>query len=149
MFSYITVHNWNLTNRKYDGLFTRAISSMAMHLSITDSHVTQVLFGWRSFATDPKMVVLQPAIEVGIESLEKYYNQTDNSPVYIVSMCECRSMFCAPSLITCRPKSMYQGRVLQGSMVRRRSKTSACHDGASCQYQYIFIIVCVSVLTQT
>lgn len=34
------------------------------------------------------MIELWPAIEAGIESLEKYYNKTDDSPVHIVSMCK-------------------------------------------------------------
>ncbi|KAG0703363.1 hypothetical protein DFH29DRAFT_874486 [Suillus ampliporus] len=41
---------------------------------------------WHSFAADPKMMILQPALEAGIKSLKKYYNKTDNSPVHIVSM---------------------------------------------------------------
>ncbi|KAG1869099.1 ribonuclease H-like domain-containing protein [Suillus tomentosus] len=41
---------------------------------------------WHSFAADPNMAVLRPALEAGIESLKKYYNKTDNSPVHIVSM---------------------------------------------------------------
>ena len=35
------------------------------------------------------MIELWPAIEAGIDSLEKYYNKMDDSPVHIVSMCKC------------------------------------------------------------
>jgi len=42
---------------------------------------------WRECAADPDMAVFWAAIEAGIESLEKYYNKTENSPVHIVSMC--------------------------------------------------------------
>ena len=41
---------------------------------------------WKEFANDLTMIKLWPAIEVGIESLKKYYNKTDDSPVHIVSM---------------------------------------------------------------
>ena len=43
---------------------------------------------WKGFATDPNMLQLWPAIEAGLESLEKYYNKTDDSPVHIVSVCK-------------------------------------------------------------
>jgi hypothetical protein len=43
---------------------------------------------WKEFAADPNMFQLWPAIEAGLESLEKYYNKTDDSPVHIVSMCK-------------------------------------------------------------
>ena len=43
---------------------------------------------WQGFPNDPEMAALWPAIKAGIESLEKYYNKTDNSPARIVSMCE-------------------------------------------------------------
>ncbi|KAG2047479.1 hypothetical protein BDR06DRAFT_976714 [Suillus hirtellus] len=38
------------------------------------------------FAADPKMAVLWLALKAGIESLKKYYNKMDNSPVHIISM---------------------------------------------------------------
>jgi|SRR5882762_1287581 len=44
---------------------------------------------WKEFANDPTMIELWPAIEAGIESLKKYYNKTDDSPVHIVLMCKC------------------------------------------------------------
>ncbi|KZP32734.1 hypothetical protein FIBSPDRAFT_722512, partial [Athelia psychrophila] len=43
---------------------------------------------WRELSLLPEFRDLWPALEAGIESLEKYYNKTDASPVYIVSMCE-------------------------------------------------------------
>jgi len=42
---------------------------------------------WQKFSEDTKMAALRLAINAGIESLEKYYNKTDNSPAHIVSMC--------------------------------------------------------------
>ena len=42
---------------------------------------------WWDFAKYPEMVTLWPAIEAGIEILEKYYNKTKNSTAHIVSMC--------------------------------------------------------------
>jgi len=36
----------------------------------------------------PTMIKLWPAIEASIESLEKYYNKIDDSPIHIVSMCK-------------------------------------------------------------
>lgn len=44
---------------------------------------------WKDFAADLKMFQLWSAIEAGLESLKKYYNKTDDSPVHIVSMCTC------------------------------------------------------------
>jgi hypothetical protein len=48
----------------------------------------ELLAEWRVFSHDPRMIALWPAIEAGIESLEKYYNKTDNSPAHIISTCE-------------------------------------------------------------
>jgi hypothetical protein len=42
---------------------------------------------WQEYANTPEMAMFRPALEAAIESLKKYYNKTDNSPVHIVSMC--------------------------------------------------------------
>ena len=51
---------------------------------------------WCAFAEADEMAVLQPAIYMGIKSLEKYYNKSDNSPVHIISMCEQANILCWP-----------------------------------------------------
>jgi hypothetical protein len=47
----------------------------------------QFIAKWQQYASDPDFVTFWPAIEAAIDSLEKYYNKSDNSPVHIVSMC--------------------------------------------------------------
>jgi hypothetical protein len=54
---------------------------------------------WRAFAETDKMASLQPAIYAGIESLEKYYNKSDNSPIHIISMCE-QANICTCALLS-------------------------------------------------
>src|ERR1700674_2757151 len=39
---------------------------------------------WKEFANNPTMIELWPAIKARIESLKKYYNKTDGSPIHIV-----------------------------------------------------------------
>jgi regulator of sigma D len=48
----------------------------------------QFLAKWRQYANDPDMSEFWPALEAAIESVQKYYNKSDNSPVNIVSLCK-------------------------------------------------------------
>jgi hypothetical protein len=71
--------------------------------------------------------VLRPAISAGIESLEKYYNKTDNSPAHIVSMCPLHRLFHLTKtniLSLCRSQSLYQRRILYNCMDRRGATAS-------------------------
>ena len=53
---------------------------------------------WCAFAKADEMAVLQPAIYAGIESLEKSYNKSNNSPIHIISMCEQANICACPLL---------------------------------------------------
>jgi hypothetical protein len=52
----------------------------------------QFLSRWRQYALDLDMIEFWPALEAAIESVEKYYNKSDNSPVNIVSLCTFSSL---------------------------------------------------------
>lgn len=42
---------------------------------------------WREKASNPRYSEIKDAINAGLNTLYKYYNKTDTSPVYIVSLC--------------------------------------------------------------
>ena len=42
---------------------------------------------WREKASNPRYKDIKNAINAGLNTLYKYYNKTDASPVYIVSLC--------------------------------------------------------------
>jgi hypothetical protein len=90
---------------------------------------------WRALAEDPKMAILELAINAGIESVEKYYNKTDNSPAHIVSMCSLHLTIhiCFPLELNLGPRSQswHQGRVFQCCLDERWSTTSLHHHGKS------------------
>jgi len=46
----------------------------------------QFIAKWQEYASDPNFITFWPAIEAAIDSLEKYYNKSDDSPIHIVSM---------------------------------------------------------------
>lgn len=42
---------------------------------------------WQAMLNDPEFLPLHPAISAAMETLEKYYNKTGDSPAHIISMC--------------------------------------------------------------
>jgi hypothetical protein len=48
----------------------------------------EFLLAWHRLAIRDDMSLWKPAIQVGLRSIEKYYNKADRSPVNIVSICK-------------------------------------------------------------
>lgn len=88
----------------------------------------EIIHKWKEYGSDVDMQVLWTAIEAGVDSLEKYYNKTENSPAHIVAMCTKFYYYVivakVADIVFSRSEPCSQGRVLQVCLDRGWSTPS-------------------------